>query len=117
MTRLQAEVAALQAELRAIQALLGLDSRNSNQPPSKDPPWKPKSERQKSVRSSGGQLGHPGKTLKFSDQPDEIQTLPLTGTCPCGTSWEEVEVANCFARQVHDLPEIRLHITEYQAAQ
>ncbi|WP_318833272.1 DUF6444 domain-containing protein, partial [Deinococcus wulumuqiensis] len=64
MTRLQAEVAALQAELRAIKTLLGLNSSNSNQPPSKDPPWKPKSERQKSERSSGGQKGHPGKTLK-----------------------------------------------------
>lgn len=115
MTRLQAEVVALQAELRAIKALLGLDSSNSNQPPSKDPLWKPKSERQKSERSSGGQKGHPGKTLKFSDQPDEIQTIPLTGTCSCGASWGDVEVANCLARQVHDLPEIRLHITEYQA--
>lgn len=115
MTRLQAEVAALQAELRAIKTLLGLNSSNSNQPPSKDPPWKPKSERQKSVRSSGGQKGHPGKTLKFSDQPDEIQTLSLTGACSCGTVWDEVDVTDHLARQVHDLPELRLHITEYQA--
>ena len=58
--RLEARIAELEAELRAIKALLGLDSTTSNQPPS-DPPWKPKSERQKSVRSSGGQKGHPGK--------------------------------------------------------
>ena len=113
--RLEARIAELEAELRAIKALLGLDSTTSNQPPSKDPPWKPKSERQKSERSSGGQKGHPGKTLKFSDQPDEVQTISLVGTCPCGMSWEEVQVTDHLARQVHDLPELRLYITEYQA--
>ena len=81
--RLEARIAELEAELRALKTLLGLDSSNSNQPPSKDPPWKPKSERQKSERSSGGQKGHPGKTLKFSDQPDEVQTISLVGMeCP-----------------------------------
>lgn len=115
MTRLQGELEALRAELRELKSLLGLDSTTSNQPPSKDPPWKPKSERQKSVRSSGGQRGHPGKTLKFSDQPDDIQPIRLTGACSCGHAWDEVEVIDRLARQVHDLPELRLHITEYQA--
>ena len=80
--RLEARIAELEAELRALKTLLGLDSSNSNQPPSKDPPWKPKSERQKSERSSGGQKGHPGKTLKFSDQPDEVQTYLISGSLP-----------------------------------
>ena len=34
--RLEARIAELEAELRAIKALLGLDSTTSNQPPSKD---------------------------------------------------------------------------------
>ena len=113
--RLQARIAELEAELRAIKALLDLDSTTSNQPPSKDLPWKPKSERQKSERSSGGQQGHAGKTLKFSDEPDTIQTLALTGECGCGQAWETVNATDHLARQVHDLPELRLHITEYQA--
>lgn len=113
--KLEARIAELEAELRAIKALLGLDSTTSNQPPSKDVPWKPKSERQKSGRLSGGQKGHPGKTLKFSDEPDVIHPLPLTGHCGCGQTWETVSVTDRLARQVHDLPELRLYVTEYQA--
>ena len=77
--QLRQELERLKAELRELKSRLKRDSETSNQPPSKDPPWKPKSERQKSERSSGGQRGHPGKTLKFSDEPDDIQPLPLTG--------------------------------------
>ena len=113
--QLRQEIELLKAELRELKACLKRDSDTSNQPPSKDPPWKPKSERQKSERSSGGQRGHLGKTLKFSDQPDDIQPLPLAGACPCGHVWDQVQVSDWLARQVHDLPEIRLHVTEYQA--
>jgi len=103
------------AELRELKARLGLDSETSHQPPSQDKPWKPRSERQKTGRSSGGQRGHPGKTLKMVDHPDEVVKLPLTGHCRCGQSWAEVEVTDLLARQVHDLPELRLQVTEYQA--
>jgi len=89
-------------------------SQTSNQPPSQDKPWV-KSERQKSSRSSGGQRGHPGKTLKMNEHPDEIRTLPITGQCGCGQVWDAVAVHDLLARQVHDLPDIRLHVTEYQA--
>ncbi|ABF44030.1 transposase IS66 (plasmid) [Deinococcus geothermalis DSM 11300] len=113
--QLRQELERLKAELRELKSRLKRDSETSNQPPSKDPPWKPKSERQKSERSSGGQRGHPGKTLKFSDEPDDIQPLPLTGQCGCGQAWDEVKATEHLARQVHDLPELRLHITEFQA--
>ena len=85
-------------------------------PPSKDDPNKPapKSERVKSTRSSGGQLGHKGHTLEMSLTPDEVIQFPLSGHCACGHSWGEVPVDQYFARQIHDLPEPRLHVTEYQ---
>ena len=94
---------------------MGQESQTSHQPPSQDKPWRSKSERQKSDRSSGAQRGHPGKTLKMVEHPDEVVTLPLTGHCGCGQAWEGIEVADHLARQIHDLPEIRLHVTEYQA--
>lgn len=47
--------------------------------------------------------------------PDEVVVLPLTGTCGCGHAWEGKPVADLLARQVHDLPELRLLVTEYQA--
>lgn len=49
------------------------------------------------------------------DHPDEVVKLPLTGQCGCGQPWAEVEVTDLLARQVHDLPELRLQVTEYQA--
>ena len=35
--------------------------------------------------------------------------------CGCGVTWEAVATHDHLARQVHDLPELRLHVTEYQA--
>ncbi len=51
----------------------------------------------------------------MSEHPDEIRTLPITGQCGCGQVWDAVAVDRLLARQVHDLPDIRLHVTEYQA--
>jgi len=103
------------AELQNIKARLGLNSTTSNQPPSQDKPWTPKSERQKTGRSSGAQPGHRGKTLKMVQDPDEVVTLPVAGHCGCGQAWDTVTVSDELARQVLDLPEIRLHAVEYRA--
>ncbi|WP_139806758.1 IS66 family transposase zinc-finger binding domain-containing protein [Deinococcus hopiensis] len=51
----------------------------------------------------------------MSPSPDEVVVLPLTGSCTCGQHWYEVEVRALLARQVQDLPEVQLHVTEYQA--
>ena len=53
--------------------------------------------------------------MEFSAQPDETVILPVTGLCTCGHAWDSVEVSGQQIRQVHDLPEIRLHVTEYHA--
>lgn len=67
------------------------------------------------VKRQDVQKGHPGKTLEFSDEPDITVPLPLTGQCVCGQVWEQVPLSGTIARQVHDLPELRLLVTEYQA--
>lgn len=115
LAQLRRDYERLEAKVKELTALLNGNSTTSHQPPSKDPPWAPKSERQKSGRSPGGQKGHPGRTLKFSDEPDFTVPLSLTGQCGCGQVWEEVAVSGTIARQVHDLPELRLLVTEYQA--
>ncbi|HDZ41084.1 MAG TPA: hypothetical protein ENH59_05335 [Bacteroidetes bacterium] len=50
------------------------DSSNSSVPPSKDEnrPPRTSSLREKSGRKAGGRPGHDGKTLKMTDNPDEI---------------------------------------------
>lgn len=110
-----AECNRLAAENQELKARLQADSTTSSLPPSKDKPWKPQSERVKTDRPSGGQPGHVGTTLELSQQPDEVIVLPVTGHCTCGQAWENVLVQERLARQVVDLPETRLHITEYQA--
>jgi len=108
-------VVLLMAEGQDLKTRLAQNSQTSSQPPSRDKPWKPKSERTSSGKSTGGQAGHPGKTLKMSEHIDEVVVLPLTGYCGCGHAWDHVYVQEYLARQVHDLPEIRLQVTEYQA--
>ena len=91
------------------------DSRNSSKPPSSDGFQKrTKSLRSPSNRSSGGQKGHPGSTLEWSETVDEA-TLHEVAQCEvCGTSLTEVERLNLEARQVHDLPPLKLVVTEHQ---
>ena len=78
----------LMAEAQDLKARLARDSQTSSQPPSRDKPWKSRSERSSSGKSTGGQVGHPGKTLKMSEHVDEVVVLPLMGLCGCGLAWE-----------------------------
>jgi len=105
----------LVVENQELKAQGSANSSTSNVPPSQDKPWKPLSERVKTGRPSGGQVGHVGKTLEMSAQPDTVIVLPVTGHCVCGQAWNDVPVQDRLARQVHDLPETRLYVTEYQA--
>lgn len=110
-----AERDTLAAQVQELNAQLHADSTTSSLPPSLDKPWKPQSERIKTGRLPGGQPGHVGKTLEMSEEPDTVIVLPVTGHCACGQAWDDVPVQDRLARQVHDLPETRLHVTEYQA--
>ena len=112
---LEAQLRELEQRLQRLEARLAQDSQTSSQPASRDKPWKPKSERSSSGKSTGGQVGHRGKTLKMREHLDEVVVLPLTGHCGCGHAWEGVSAQAYLARQIHDLPEIRLQVTEYQA--
>lgn len=62
------------AELEESQPLPAKDSHNSHLPPSKDLPSRrrAKSLRQPSGLKPGGQIRHPGRTLRLSDNPDRV---------------------------------------------
>jgi hypothetical protein len=70
--RLKAQVQRLQVRVAELERQVHRNSRNSAQPPSADgltnPP--PRSQRRPSGRPRGGQLGHPGETLKKADHPE-----------------------------------------------
>jgi transposase len=106
----------LQAEVRRLRDVAAQSSRNSSRPPSTDRPEqpKPKSLRQQSGRKPGGQPGHPGRTLPFSDDPQQIHIHPLP-ECECGEDLSQEPALDFERRQVLDLPALTLECTEHRA--
>jgi transposase len=103
----------LEAIIAELQGKQSLNSQNSSKPPSTDAPWKPKSERQKSTRANGAQKGHKGQTLKWQTNPDQVLTHSPTGTCECGLDLTKASVSSVLKRQMLDLPELRILVTEH----
>src|SRR5882724_12388059 len=109
---------ALEQRVVALEARLNKDSHNSSKPPSSDGLGKkpaPRSLRKKTGRKQGGQKGHPGKTLTFSQTPDH--SVPHVPACceGCGASLETAEVVAEQRRQVVDLPPLVLEVIEHVA--
>lgn len=112
-------ISKLQAEVKEFKARLKLDSGNSSKPPSSDGLGRKthqRSLRQKSGRKAGGQFGHPGACLAWSDSPDHIvpHAVDACPECECGLHGVDGRVA--ARRQVKDIPPPpRLETTEHQA--
>ncbi len=114
---LRAEAQVLRERVKALEERLARNSRNSGKPPSSDglAKPKPKSLRPKSLRPTGGQPGHPGHTLRKVDKPDKIVSHRVEHCSGCGRSLAGRAPDRIECRQVHDLPEPRLEVTEHQA--
>lgn len=103
----------LEAENKHLKAIINSNSSNSSKPPSSDGlKKKPALPKDKSKRR-GGQKGHKGKTLEIVETPDHIIEL-CPSKCLCGTSLKNTEKICESVRQVFDLPQPRLEVTEYQ---
>ncbi len=92
------------------------NSGNSSIPPSKDEnrPHRTSSLRGSSGKSSGGQKGHEGSTLKMSTTPDHIiEHRPGFCTC-CGLDLQDQQEELASRRQVIDIPVIRPSYTEHR---
>lgn len=112
---LYAQVALLTGKVAELEGRLALNSQNSSKPPSSDglvrP--KPKSRRQKGMKSTGGQKGHRGHTLKQVAQPDHLVPHPPASHCDvCHRPLSESVVVE--TRQVFDIPPLRHEVTEHQ---
>ena len=121
VARLQAEVARLQAENAELRRRLGMNSQNSHKPPSSDgyrkkraQPGLPKGEK----KATGGQTGHKGKTLMQVEKPDK-EDVHLPKECAvCRREIGKGEAHKVISRrQVFDLPEPRLEVTEHKLGQ
>jgi transposase len=115
---LQAQIEELAAQLEAVQVRLSKDSHNSSKPPSTDPLGRkrPRSQRRKSGKKPGGQLGHRGETLRLVATSDEVVEHRPTVCAGCQTLLDETApVVLSERRQVRELPSVRLLVREHRA--
>ena len=115
--RLGEQNVALLARVQDLEARLAKESHNSGNPPSSDGlRRKTKSLRQKSGKKPGGQIGHHGETLRLVATPDVVveHRPPVCSGCQAPLA-ADAPVVLRERRQVHDLPPLRLHITEHRA--
>ena len=101
---------------RQLEEQVAKDSHNSSKPPSSDglSKPKPKSLRPPSERPTGGQPGHPGHTLRMIEKPDRTVRHAVERCAGCGRSLAEQAPDRIERRQVFDLPEPKLEVTEHQ---
>src|SRR4249920_1685619 len=96
-------VAALKAQIAELERRLGLNSSNSGKPPSSDGLKKParvKSLREPSGKSSGGQKGHQGETLRQVAEPNKIVDHFPRSCATCDLALTPAMSAGHRARQV-----------------
>jgi len=112
---LKDQVQALTMQGSDLKQRLDTHSRNRSKPPSSDGLAKPrtKSLRTPSGKKPGGQQGHPGHHLTQVAHPDRLVTLSLH-SCSCHTDLTNETVSGYERRQLVDLPEPHLDVTEYQ---
>ena len=113
------ENAALRQEVADLRRRLDKDSSNSSKPPSSDgPSKKPRiagSLRGVSGKTSGGQPGHRGATLRPMAEPDTIERHEATRCGHCQAGLTAAMATGAETRQVFEMPKPRLDVTEHRA--
>ena len=118
---LEAALEAAQRQIAELMTQLQQNSRNSHWPSSRDNSRKKKKKRTQSLRRKsdkkpGGQKGHPGQTLKMSATPDIVAVHRPQACQQCQQPFaEDQQPVVVDKRQVHDLPPLRILVTEHQA--
>lgn len=111
---LTAQVEALTAKVADLEGRLAKNSRDSSKPPSADGfRSKPKSRRKAGQKSTGGQKGHAGHTLKKVAQVDHIETHAPPSQCEaCHRPLSDTAIVE--TRQVFDIPLLHHETTEHR---
>ena len=111
------ELARAREQIAELEARLRQTPRNSSKPPSSeglDKPPPQRSLRRRSGRKPGGQDGHAGTTLAQVARPDR-ERRHEPGRCGrCGAGLAGRPVTGVERRQVVDLPEAAVMVTEHQ---
>jgi transposase len=113
-------IAVLQARVAELEGRLGKDSSNSSKPPSSDGLRKPARAQRRAAerterRRPGKQPGTPGAHLAQVAGPDEVIEHAPDRCSRCGADLAGAVVVGVEARQVFDLPPLRLCVVEHRA--
>ena len=106
---LEGRVKIPESRIKELEDRLTKNSRNISKPPISDGYLKP------SERKPGGQPGHEGTTLKMAESPDLVQWHRVQSRCECGCPLKKEPVLDYERRQVFDLSEIKISVTEHRA--
>jgi transposase len=113
-------IATLQARVAELERRLGKDSSNSSKPPSSDGLAKSartarRADQPAGRRRPGKQPGAPGAHLAQVAQPDQVVWHVPDRCGGCGADLADAPVMGVEARQVFDLPPLRLVVAEHRA--
>lgn len=105
----------LQSRVWNLESRLSKNSSNSSKPPSSDGlARKTKSQRQKSGKNQGAQKGHVGRGLSQKEKPDVVVTHSPVLCEECGHSLLDVCGQCAEKRQVFDVPQPKIEVTEHR---
>jgi transposase len=100
----------LTKRVEELEAKLGQNSRNSNRPPSTDPPYQKTKSESKGTGKPGAKQGHKGHQQSLLTPTEVVPVAPK----PCDCGCQEFENLRAFYTHQHiELPEIEMQITHF----
>jgi len=110
-------ITSLLMRVKELEDRLNKDSHNSSKPPSSDGLNRRdrRAHNRKSGKKRGGQKGHEGAQMKMKEHPDHIKKHEVCSCGRCSRSISHVKAKGILKRQVFDVPEVEIEVTEHQA--